>query len=246
MKRICILVLLAMVVTMTSVANSFIPEKEVKAAEIKISSAKPVRDPYLHMDAEDWAQFRKEKKYANRLVKRDLPGAAETEPATGDAEQVSDVDSGLTGSSERLQEGGAGDGDEGVSGDGSEGDFCESDSAIDPTWNEIEGSTGSSAADDGRSVYLGEWTITAYCACPICCGEWSTGCTASGVLATANHTLACNTLPFGTQVLIGDIVYTVEDTGWSPYGDAWADIFFDSHDEALAFGVRTMEVYLVG
>ena len=95
-------------------------------------------------------------------------------------------------------------------------------------------------------TYLGEWTVTAYCSCPICCGEYSSGYTASGTLATAYHTAACNVLPFGSQVEIDGIVYTIEDTGYSPYGDSWIDIYFDSHEEALAYGMRTREVYLVG
>lgn len=94
-------------------------------------------------------------------------------------------------------------------------------------------------------TYLGDWTITAYCPCEICCGAYSSGYTASGTLATAGRTIACNELPFGTQVMIDGCIYTVEDTGWSPYGQ-WIDIYFDSHDEALAYGMRTKEVYLVG
>ena len=91
-------------------------------------------------------------------------------------------------------------------------------------------------------IYMGVWTTTAYCPCEICCGEWATGCTASGVLATSNHTVACGILPFGTQVLIGDTVYTVEDTG--VYGE-WVDIFFDSHEEALNYGIQEREVYIL-
>lgn len=93
-------------------------------------------------------------------------------------------------------------------------------------------------------TYLGNWTITAYCPCESCCGAYSSGYTASGTLATAGRTIACNILPIGTQVMVDGHVYTVEDTGWSPY-EQWIDIFFDSHDEALAFGEQQKEVYLV-
>ena len=95
-------------------------------------------------------------------------------------------------------------------------------------------------------TYLGEFTATAYCACPICCGEYSSGYTASGTLATEGRTIACNSLPFGTQVMIEGHTYVVEDTGWSPYGENWLDIFFASHDAALAYGMRTVDVYLIG
>lgn len=104
----------------------------------------------------------------------------------------------------------------------------------------------SNGEDDGQNLtYLGTWTATAYCACEICTGIYSSGYTASGTLATEGRTVACNSLPFGTQLMIDGHIYTVEDTGWSPYGDAWLDFFFDSHDSALAFGVREVEVYLV-
>lgn len=95
-------------------------------------------------------------------------------------------------------------------------------------------------------IYLGAWTATAYCACEICCGAYSSGYTASGTWATEGRTIACNALPMGTQVLIDGNTYIVEDTGWSPYGDAWVDIFFASHDAALAYGMRTVDVYLIG
>ena len=47
-------------------------------------------------------------------------------------------------------------------------------------------------------------------------------------------------VPFGTQLLINGNVYTVEDRG-TPYGHV--DIYFDSHSEALAFGMQSADVY---
>lgn len=105
---------------------------------------------------------------------------------------------------------------------------------------------GNEDGDDGQNLtYLGTYFATGYCPGSCCCGEYATGYTASGTLATEGRTVACNTLPFGTQLLIDGHIYTVEDTGYSPYGDAWLDIFFESHDSALAFGLRNVEVYLV-
>lgn len=94
-------------------------------------------------------------------------------------------------------------------------------------------------------VYLGVWTCTAYCPGACCCGEYASGYTASGTLATEGRTIACNSLPMGSKVLIDGNTYIVEDTGWTPYGDEWIDIFFYSHDAALAFGVQEKEVYLL-
>lgn len=101
-------------------------------------------------------------------------------------------------------------------------------------------------AQDDSGTYLGEFTATAYCPCPICCGEYSSGYTASGTLATEGRTIACNSLPIGTEVSVDGNTYVVEDTGWSPYGENWIDIFFADHDSALAYGMRTVDVYLIG
>ena len=120
------------------------------------------------------------------------------------------------------------------------------DSGVDEQGQSGSGEPDDSGNGDTNLTYLGTYTATAYCACPICTGAYSTGYTASGTFATEGRTVACNTLPFGTQIYIeGYGYYTVEDTGWSPYGDAWLDLFYSSHDSALAFGVRNVEVYLV-
>lgn len=79
-----------------------------------------------------------------------------------------------------------------------------------------------------------EVTLTAYCSCPICCGQWSQyGLTASGTTPKASHTIAHESLPFGTKVLINQQIYTVEDRG--VFGDS-VDIYFDTHEQALEFG----------
>lgn len=104
---------------------------------------------------------------------------------------------------------------------------------------------GIQTVSESGLTYLGTWTATAYCPGPCCCGEYASGYTASGTLATEGRTVACNSLPFGTQIYIeGYGYYIVEDTGWSPY-EPWLDVFFSSHDAALAFGLRDVEVYMV-
>ncbi len=91
--------------------------------------------------------------------------------------------------------------------------------------------------------YLGTYLTTGYCPCVKCCGK-SNGITASGTVATANHTIAADTsvLPFGTQVVINGQVYTVEDRGSAIRGGR-IDIFFTSHQEALNYGKRYVSVY---
>ncbi len=91
-------------------------------------------------------------------------------------------------------------------------------------------------------TYLGNFMLTAYCACPLCCGSYSNGYTASGTLATEGVTVAMGDVDFGTQLVINGHTYTVEDRGTS-YGHV--DIFFSSHEAALQFGLQYADVYVL-
>ena len=93
-------------------------------------------------------------------------------------------------------------------------------------------------------TYIGTFTCTGYCPCGACCGDYATGYTASGTLATEGRTIACNSLPLGTEVFIDGNTYIVEDTGWSPYGEAWIDFFFYDHQTASDFGIQYKDVYI--
>ena len=84
-------------------------------------------------------------------------------------------------------------------------------------------------------------TVTHYCNCSACCGQWAGGGTASGTTPTAGRTVAAD-LPFGTRLLINGHEYTVEDRGVS---GCWVDIYCDSHAEALARGMYQTEVYII-
>lgn len=96
------------------------------------------------------------------------------------------------------------------------------------------------AGSSGSGTYLGNFKLTAYCNCSTCCGSYSGGATASGVMPTPGHTVAMAGVPFGTQLLINGTVYTVEDLG-TPYGHV--DIYHGSHSEALSFGLQYADVY---
>lgn len=98
-----------------------------------------------------------------------------------------------------------------------------------------------SGQDTSKGKYLGNFRLTAYCACASCCGV-STGITASGTVATQGRTVAMYGVPFGTKLLINGTVYTVEDRG-TAYGHV--DIFFNSHADALRFGSQRADVYQV-
>ena len=91
---------------------------------------------------------------------------------------------------------------------------------------------------------LGKYTLTAYCACARCCGK-SNGITASGIKATQGRTVACNFLPFGSEIIINGHTYIVEDRGGQVALKNKIDIYFDSHEEALKFGKQKAEVFLL-
>lgn len=86
--------------------------------------------------------------------------------------------------------------------------------------------------------------VTAYCSCAKCCGK-TTGYTASGVKATAGHTVAASSqFAFGTKLIINGQEYTVEDRGGAIQGNR-IDIYMNSHAEALAWGVKYLPVQVV-
>lgn len=102
---------------------------------------------------------------------------------------------------------------------------------------------------NGSYISLGEFELTAYCPCPICCGIYSNmenPTTASGTRATQGRTIATDTkvIPFGSKVVINGKIYTAEDTGSAIKGNR-IDIFYESHTEALYFGRQKAQVYLV-
>ncbi|MFR5877096.1 MAG: 3D domain-containing protein [Eubacterium sp.] len=91
-----------------------------------------------------------------------------------------------------------------------------------------------------------DFTATAYCACDKCCGK-SDGITASGVKAKQGVTIASdwNVLPNGTIVEIDGIgTYEVQDKGGAIKGNK-IDIYFDSHADAVQFGVRTVQLKVI-
>lgn len=90
-------------------------------------------------------------------------------------------------------------------------------------------------------TYLGRFKITAYCACVHCCGK-TDGITASGARATAGRTVAMYGLPLGTKLKINGQIYVVEDRG-TPYGHI--DMYFDTHEQAIQFGVQYADVYIM-
>ena len=92
--------------------------------------------------------------------------------------------------------------------------------------------------------YVGSFTLTAYCNCAKCCGR-SGQKTASGTTPKEGRTIAVDpkVIPLGTKVKIDGETYIAEDTGGAIKHNK-IDIFFNSHQEALDFGVKkNVEVY---
>ena len=106
----------------------------------------------------------------------------------------------------------------------------------------------SSAVDMEVGDSLGKVWVTAYCPCPLCCGPYAGGGTASGKTARAKHTIAVDAynpiVPMGTKVVIEGTVYTVEDTGnLNHYGNDF-DIFYAKHEQTAQWGRRHVEAYI--
>lgn len=85
---------------------------------------------------------------------------------------------------------------------------------------------------------------TAYDACVICTGK-TDGITFTGTTARPFYTLAVDpeVIPLGTLVVIEGFsgVFRAEDTGSAIKGNR-IDIFFPNHQEALEFGVQSVQL----
>ena len=103
-----------------------------------------------------------------------------------------------------------------------------------------ENSTAGDRLESASGKYLGNFKLTAYCNCAVCCGRWAGGPTASGKMPVQGRTIATGVLPFGTKLNIGGKIYTVEDRG-TTYGHI--DIYMERHADAEEFGVRYADVY---
>ncbi len=93
--------------------------------------------------------------------------------------------------------------------------------------------------------------ISAYCPCVICCGK-TNGITASGAKATQYYTIAApKNIPFGTKVYIPYFknapnkgIFVVQDRGGAIDSNRM-DVFFNTHQQALNFGRKYLEIYIL-
>jgi 3D (Asp-Asp-Asp) domain-containing protein len=112
-----------------------------------------------------------------------------------------------------------------------------------PTEPTVSEPTNSTENEDGL-VYMGNYKLTAYCPCASCCGQWA-GQTSTGVTPAAGRTIAVDPsiIPYGSKVIINGYTYIAEDCGGAIKGNR-IDIFFNTHGEALQFGVQYADVYI--
>lgn len=93
---------------------------------------------------------------------------------------------------------------------------------------------------------IGEFELTGYCSCPLCCGGGADAKTASGSTVVPRQTVAADprVIPIGTTIKINGEDYVVQDTGSAVKGRI-IDIYFDEHEDAKKFGRQKAEVYIL-
>lgn len=126
--------------------------------------------------------------------------------------------------------------------------------------NNSENPSTSSNSLNELSKELGIYTITAYCGCDKCCGKYAsnraldefgipivTG--AEGTRLVSGFS-AASPLPFGTKIYLdgyGEV--KIQDRTASStvekYNGKIIDIYFDSHEEALQFGKRHLQAFII-
>lgn len=97
-------------------------------------------------------------------------------------------------------------------------------------------------------VSLGVCKLTAYCKenYPHICNNGDGNATATGAVPTVGRTIAVDpsVIPYGSEVIINGHTYVAEDCGGAIKGNK-IDILFETHKEALQFGVQYAEVFMV-
>ena len=89
--------------------------------------------------------------------------------------------------------------------------------------------------NEGTPISTLEVEVTHYCACTLCCGENAAGITASGKRVTEGMVAMSSHYPFGTQIKINGVMYTVEDRGGS-------DVLACARRQLLARAARSLHM----
>lgn len=94
----------------------------------------------------------------------------------------------------------------------------------------------------GSYQYIGECTITAYCPCAECCGEYADGLTSTGFPALPGVVAVDpDVIPLGSTVIIDGNKFIAADTGVT---GNHIDICLSNHFQAKEYGVKTEDVWI--
>lgn len=122
---------------------------------------------------------------------------------------------------------------------------------------EIESDKESDANRAVKPVSLGNFRLTAYCSCSLCCGEWANNRPLDengnkivygsiGERLKEGYSVAVDPtiIPYQSKVIINDNVYEAQDCGGA-IKENRIDVYFENHDDALEFGVQYAEVFTI-
>lgn len=86
--------------------------------------------------------------------------------------------------------------------------------------------------------YLGKWIVTAY-------SHTGSAC-ANGNMPSEGYTIACNSLPFGTEIYISEVGFrTVEDRGPDWMGNEWCDLYITNYHDCVIWGAQSKDIWIV-
>ena len=107
-----------------------------------------------------------------------------------------------------------------------------------------------------KPVSLGEFKLTAYCSCKICCNEYAYNRPidedgkeivygAIGEELKENYSIAVDpdVIPYRSEVIINGKTYKAQDCGGAIKGNR-IDVYFEDHDDALKFGIQYADVFV--
>ena len=98
---------------------------------------------------------------------------------------------------------------------------------------------------------MGNFKLTAYCSCSLCCGVWADnrpngmvyGAIGEELIEGYSIAVDPNVIPYRTEVIINGNTYKAQDCGGAIKGNR-IDVYFEDHNDALEFGVQYVEVFI--